>query len=87
MTKHSPISDKKTDFREAVSKILVKWGMGTRQVAILEIVREHERLLAVVGEEIRKDIAKKIHALRGYDPQEFTYHQIDEILKEGVPKK
>lgn len=35
------------NFREIVSEILVRWGMGTRQAAILEIVREHEQRIAM----------------------------------------
>lgn len=48
------ITEKKTTFRESVSKILVKWGMGTKQVAILEIVREHEALIALVEKGVRE---------------------------------
>lgn len=56
-------TQKKTTFRESVSKILVKWGMGTKQVAILEIVREHESLIALVKKETREQTALEIEKI------------------------
>ena len=53
----------RTELRLAISKILIKWGMGTRQIAIIEIARllekEGELRMAKSGDKAKKEKKKK----------------------------
>lgn len=50
------------ELREKISRVLVKWGMPTRQVAIIELVRlfeeEMEEYMAKSGDKAKKEKKK-----------------------------
>lgn len=70
-----PNSGEQDDFRTQVSKILVKWGMPTRQAAILEILRVHEALLQANTKQVIESIAKQL--------SELPFHPEIEIYEGG----
>lgn len=59
----------RTELRKAVSQILIKWGMGTRQIAIIEIVNlieaEREEAINMAKDKSpKKEVKKKKKAAK-----------------------
>ena len=74
-----------SEFRLKVAEILVKWSMGTRQAAIIEIVREHERLVLIESLNERIRVIAIFHStlkeLYGKEFADTLMGQVNAILR------
>jgi len=83
---------KKTSWREELSKIFVKWGLPTRQVAINDIFKWHNQELKKERKEMEKEIGLCIEGCGEIIGDRFMVEDkllrkaIDNYLKEGEGK-